>query len=72
MTWSQEIAGAYRLGLADGKAGRKPRQDLEFAGAYAQGHLHGEAGRRNRQPLTLSQEAQEILGVDLYNRLRTL
>ncbi|TSA09396.1 MAG: hypothetical protein D4R73_07060 [Deltaproteobacteria bacterium] len=41
MTWSQEIAKAYSLGLKDGKSGRDPRQDQDFAAAYAEGYLHG-------------------------------
>jgi len=48
MTWSQEIARAYSLGLEDGKVGREPRQDQDFAAAYAEGYLHGCVNRRNR------------------------
>jgi hypothetical protein len=46
MTWSNEIAGAYSLGLEDGRGGNFPRMDQVYAAAYAQGYLHGENERR--------------------------
>jgi hypothetical protein len=49
MTWSNEIAGAYSLGLEDGKAGRMPRQDQKFHRAYCEGYLHGRIDCEHRQ-----------------------
>jgi hypothetical protein len=48
MTWNQEIARAYSLGLEDGRIGRVPRQDQQFAAAYAEGYLHGSEHRPGR------------------------
>lgn len=46
MTWSSEIAAAYRWGLKDGKNGRPPLTTMKFQASYAEGYLHSAAQRR--------------------------